>query len=528
MRLADEDPEPAKSFSERLNDGKAKRGLFQKEQKPTAKFEPENESAEASAPAPGRRGEVATEKPSPSKGGAEPDAPTPRRSYSRESVQRELAEAPRKRESRKPAIRVVAAVVIALVLVGAGVAFAYMGGLSSNLRSGIDDNLRDVLVETDMANEPFYMLLLGTDGSYERDADGSFGGAYRSDSIMLARIDVPQRKVTLVSVPRDIPVDLGGDIGEQKINAAYTYGGPAMAVSAVSKLAGVDISHYAQVDFDGFSSMVDALGGVEVNVPVYIDDPDAGGVLQAGEQTLNGEQALILCRSRETYGTSGDLMRAANQRLVLSAIAKKLLDSDVGTIAYTTQVMSEYASTDLGLTDIIGLAQAMRGIDPTTDIYTASVPTTSQYVNGGWYEYVDKEAWAKMMERVDAGLPPTEETVVDEETGTVISTAGTAANNVGAKYCTVTVKNGTDTTGLAAGLRSKLMDAGYVNVVIGEVNDNFDYPETLVVYNEPNRQNEAQQILDSVGQGKLYLDDDMQYSLIYTDFLVIIGEDWQQ
>ena len=110
----------------------------------------------------------------------------------------------------------------------------------------------------------------------------------------------------------------------------------------VSKLTGVDISHYAEVDMDGLSAIVDAIGGVEVEVPLEIDDEDAGGYVPAGWQTLDGEHALIVCRSRNSYvetAAAPDLMRAANQRMVLSAIAHKVLASDIATIA-NSSIMS--------------------------------------------------------------------------------------------------------------------------------------------------------------------------------------------
>lgn len=71
-------------------------------------------------------------------------------------------------------------------------------------------------------------------------------------------------------------------------------------------MAGVDISHYAEIDFDGFKEIVDALGGVEVDVPMEINDNMAGGYVSAGLQTLNGDQALILCRARHAYDEYGD------------------------------------------------------------------------------------------------------------------------------------------------------------------------------------------------------------------------------
>lgn len=318
-------------------------------------------------------------------------------------------------------------VVAAVLVVCLGAAFAYYQALSGNLHTGVDQDLRDSLVETDLANEPFYVLLMGTDGSNDRAASEEYAGdSFRADSMILARIDPVSKKVTMVSIHRDTLVDMG-EYGNNKLNAAHALGGAALTVETVSKLAGVPISHYAEINFDGFKDIVDALGGVEVDVPMEIDDEDAGGYLAQGLQTLNGDQALILCRSRHAYddiGGAGDSYRAANQRLVLSAIAKKILAADIATMASTVTALSQYLTTDLEITDIIGLAQSMQGLDPATDIYSAMEPTTSAYVDGIWYEYNDTTAWKAMMARVDKGLPPTEEDIVDEVSGTVLATTG--------------------------------------------------------------------------------------------------------
>ena len=216
-------------------------------------------------------------------------------SFSRDSTQAEYARIRAKKKRRKIIGGVIGAL-FAVLLVGGGAALAYMGILNGKLSFGIDDETRGALVDKSLS-EPFYMLLMGTDKSEDRDASGEFGDAYRSDSMMLARIDPQQKKVTLVSIERDTLVDIDG-YGINKINAAYALGGPSLAVKTVSEFAGVPISHYAEINFDGFKAVVDALGGVDVNVSIDIDDPEAGGSLSAGEQTINGDQALILCRSR--------------------------------------------------------------------------------------------------------------------------------------------------------------------------------------------------------------------------------------
>jgi hypothetical protein len=240
-------------------------------------------------------------------------------------------------------------------------------------------------------------------------------------------------------------------------------------------------------------------------------------------------------------------MRAANQRLVLSAVAHKLLAADVGAIASTVNSVADFVTTDLQLNDIIGLAQIMQGLDSANDIYTASFPTTSVYVaNGrtypdqystvatgsvdpsvldGYYLLPDQDTWAKMKKRMEAGEPPSEGNVVDEATGTVLATAGADADDVTEKYCSVVVKNATNIKGVAGQTAEKLGKVGFENVTIGEVTDGGKYPETIVVYNDPSKEYEAGLIVKAMGQGKA-MKNDGSY-LLDTDFLVIIGDDWK-
>jgi len=418
------------------------------------------------------------------------------------------------------------AVAVVVALAGIGV-FAYASIIQGNMQKGVDQDLRDSLVQTDMAKEPFYMLLMGTDGSAERDADEDFGGVYRSDSIMLARIDPVEKTVTLVSLHRDTKVDLG-EYGENKLNAAHAFGGPALVVQTVSKLADVPITHYAEINFDAFCGLVDALGGVEVDVPIDIDDEDAGGSLSAGLQTLNGEQALILCRSRNSYAEAAgdpDEMRAANQRLVLAAIARKLLSSDVATIAASVRTISEHVTTTMDLNDIIGLAQTLQGLDPETDIYSAMQPVEALYEDDTWYAVTMEPEWTNMMNRVKQGLPPTDTDIVDESTGTVLATAGGKAGT-SEKTAWIDVKNGTKRSGLATEAMGILNNAGFVNVVVGEANgDNFR--ETVIVYRDPVQAYEANLIRDALGQGTVVLDTEDQY-VFDCKYLVLIGSDWQE
>lgn len=301
--------------------------------------------------------------------------------YSRRGQQQKYAAARKaqdKKKRNKKIMIIVVSVIAALVAAGA-IAF---GIISCNLNAGMGN----IGLTPTSLDKPFYMVLMGVDSSDVRKAEsGGDDSDYRSDSMILARVAANEKKVTLMSIHRDIEMDMGGEYGVQKINASHSIGGPELVIKNVSKLAGVPINHYAEINFDGFTAAVNDLGGVDVNVPIEINDPEAGGYVPAGPQHLNGQEALILARSRHAYDAygDGDKFRAANQRMLLSAIAQKALDSDIMTIAQTVMDMSGYIKTDLAINDMIGLAQLMKGLNPAKDVYTAMTPTQGVYKNGG-------------------------------------------------------------------------------------------------------------------------------------------------
>ena len=318
--------------------------------------------------------------------------------YSAQSYARDAYASKKPKKHRAALIACVVLMVLALIV--GGVAFGgvlYMNSISDKLHKNVSQELANALSSEETApGEPFYMLILGVDRSEERDQSGEFGDTYRSDSMILTRVDPQQKTVTLVSIERDTYVNIEG-YGPNKINASAALGGSPLVVDTISDFAGVPISHYVEIDFDGFKAAVDALGGIEVDVPITIDDELAGGRVEAGEQTLNGDQALILCRSRHAYDEygSGDYYRMANQRMVMGAIAKKILASDVVTMANTINAMADYITTDMDVQSIVSVATEMHGMDVEEDMYSAMNPTIPTYVNDVWYEYCDLAAWRK-------------------------------------------------------------------------------------------------------------------------------------
>ena len=447
-----------------------------------------------------------------------------------------------KRKQAKRSHRVLKVVVISLVavLAVAGAAFAwYINSINSKLSKGIDSSLLNQLVAPTKTDDPFYMLLLGVDQDEERTEEwGADQSNYRTDSIILVRVDPPNKKVTLISIPRDTMVDMG-EHGTQKINAAYSFGGASYMVEQVSKLAGVNISHYAELNFEQFTSIVDTLGGVEVTLPVAVSDMEYSDIdLPAGTQTLNGEQALGLCRSRHAYDAygGGDYYRSANQRMVIAAIIRKVLESDPTSWPTLISQLADSVTTDLSATEILSLANQFKDLDTENDIYSGSVPTTSQYINNLWYEVVDEDAWKTMMERTNAGEPPYSDSSQDftagvagsVSTSTDSSDSTTDTESTDPVYSgTVLVLNGTTTSGLASSAANVLTSAGY-STIAGNA-DSTSHTTTTIVYNTSKSASalgEAMGVAEKLGLSVTPTENPGTYSDNY-DVVVILGSDYK-
>ena len=316
----------------------------------------------------------------------------------------ELTRIRKKRKSHKARNRALAVlgVLVAIFAIVSGAFALYLHSLDSAMgfKSQEDkDSMRAAMLKTNPVedkSQAFYMLVLGSDARVN-DATS------RSDVMILLRVDPTNGKITMVSIPRDTKVEIEGH-GTQKINAAYAFGGAAGAVTAVSQFAGVPISHYAEVHFDELEQLVDDLGGVWVDVPVSNNQTGAsntGQKLNSGYQLLNGSQALAFARERYTRG---DFQRADNQKLVAQAIVKQVLDQQPTELPGTIQELAGCVTTDLSVSDIASLAQQFQSTGVT--FYSATVPSTTQTIDGASYTITVQDKWDEMMGLVNQGKDP--------------------------------------------------------------------------------------------------------------------------
>jgi LCP family protein required for cell wall assembly len=238
-------------------------------------------------------------------------------------------------------VRRAAFVAIAVVGVWVLVAFLSFRSAVNERNDALPNEVRAALAPADgpaIASSHVTMLVGSDTSSYRRGQGGEKNG--RADTLMLMRVDVPSRTVSMLSIPRDLYVEIPG-YGSEKINAAYANGGLPLAIRTVRQVTGVDVNHVAQVDFDGFKEVVDSLGGIEIDNPHMVrsgNTPFDGRhwTFPKGKQTLDGRDALAYARIRyvddqtiannELEGT--ELGRARRQQRVIDAIVSEVVSMD--------------------------------------------------------------------------------------------------------------------------------------------------------------------------------------------------------
>ena len=274
----------------------------------------------------------------------------------------------------------------------------------------------DIEVATsNMPTEPMYVLLIGSDSRkgtalYTGKANEHAQVDQHSDIMTLMRIDPQTYTITFVTIPRDT-VTPGGTA---KINDNLLDNDPTKVVAAVEQLTGVEIGHYMMVDFTTFANLIDALGGIDVDVPktITVPDPATGKNLtvNAGEQRhLNGAQALVLARARKDYDGDQDALRQMNVRAIEIAMVKKVLsfDGDLN-IDWLLEILEEEVKTDLDLpiTGMVILDFVQHADEVTFYSCTGPYEGAERQSDDLWVVRRNDAAWTELMGAVDAGEDP--------------------------------------------------------------------------------------------------------------------------
>lgn len=206
------------------------------------------------------------------------------------------------------------------------------------------------------------------DGVYNILLAGTDGDGYRTDTIIVAHLDVNEKKAALLSIPRDTPIDTGGSL--VKINSIYAGGkgeGMERLERTLAQLLGFEMDGYLLVDLNAFKAAVDLVGGVEFDVPqdMYYDDPsqDLHIDLKAGKQLLDGEHAMQLVRFRKGYA-SQDIQRTKVQQAFLLALMDQTIRVESLTkLKEYAEIFSTYAVTDMNVGNLLYFAEQLSKCD---------------------------------------------------------------------------------------------------------------------------------------------------------------------
>jgi LCP family protein required for cell wall assembly len=223
-----------------------------------------------------------------------------------------------------------------------------------------DVNVHDTAQIANSPRSKVAIALFGLDARYE-------GEHARSDTIMLLLIDHSRKKIKIASIMRDLYVDVPG-YGKRKINSAYELGGPKLALSTLNLTFELPLTKYVTVDFRGFEKIIDAVGGVDIEVKDYevehininmrevrnLIGGEVPEVKRPGLQHLNGRQALGYARIR--YVGNGDYERVQRQQRVLEQVFEKVKSASLGTKLRIIDIVLPYVETNLTRNDIISLA----------------------------------------------------------------------------------------------------------------------------------------------------------------------------
>lgn len=261
----------------------------------------------------------------------------------------------RKRKNKTTAKKVILTIIIILgilVILAAGFIFYKLTTLNSSINNPLDRKHSELRDKPLKDGEPISIALFGIDSDEVRDSEQ---GGQRSDSIVLLSINPKDKKTEMISVPRDTHAKIVGKGTEEKINHAYAYGGPDMAVKSVEKLMDVPIDHYAAINMDGVSRIINEINGVDVvsNANFKVK----GYIFEKGKNyDMDGKEALAFMRSRKEAGAGGDEGRQTRQQLVIEAVAKKSINpSSIPKINTIFNAVEDNVKTDLSLTELNGI-----------------------------------------------------------------------------------------------------------------------------------------------------------------------------
>ncbi len=287
-------------------------------------------------------------------------------------------------------ILLVLMLVLALALSMIGVYASRMNNTPEPINEEIDD--KNEGAEIPESKGVINIALFGIDTGREKYE------AAHADAIMILSIDRENKSLKLSSLMRDLYVDVEG-YRKTRLNTAYTVGGPQLMIDTINKSFDLDIEDHITVDFKGLSSIIDALGGIQLEIKdkeikeinkymkeiAQIKKEDPTPITESGQQMLNGNQAVAYARIRKVG--DGDFERAERQNLVIKAIFARLQEVDTIKYPLIAAKLYPHVKTSLGVTDILAMSTEVLRLG------VKSIQWSRFPLDGYWENAIINDAW---------------------------------------------------------------------------------------------------------------------------------------
>ncbi len=300
----------------------------------------------------------------------------------------------RKVRRRKKNKKRIAAVILFPILIVVLVAGGYAGYLYVKAQNVLSDSYDDGFVkngrDVNPAKDNVSVLFMGVDDSSVRDNEkGS-----RTDALMLATFNDDKKTVKLLSIPRDSYVYIPGKENYSKITHAHAYGGVKYTIDTVEELLDIPVDYYVKMNFNAFVDVVDALGGIDVEVPYTFTEQDSSDkqgaiTLEEGLQTLNGEEALALARTRKK---DSDIERGKRQQQILTAIIDKAASAgSITKYANVIEGIGKNMKTNMTFKEMKSFTSYVLGA-ANLQIESINLEGQDSYIGGTYYYQLDEQA----------------------------------------------------------------------------------------------------------------------------------------
>lgn len=475
---------------------------------------------------------------------------------------------PRRHSKAFRIIRAVLIIVAMIVVVGAGV-FGYKilaaGNSISTANQTIFGQLSDLLFKSGNTlkgeqDDRINILLIAIGGE-------GHDGANLADTIMVASIEPKEKKIALLSIPRDLYVQVPGQQFYSKINAVHAYGeaqkkdsGPALLEQKVEEITGLKIHYFARVDFTAFKKIVDAVGGVNIHIANGFFDYWHKIAFPTGTETMNGDRALAYVRARYVEGPEGgDFQRTGRQQQMLVAIREKVFSVhtalDFNAINGIFSGLSENIKTDMQIWEMKRFFELFRQIDPSdirSDVMSTGtngilkgdtvvlggVPASVLKTRTGDFSEIQKLA-ANMFSDTTGKTIDAQETnapaqnidangdIVPSTSPSVSPTSSASPSSTPSpSSVTIEVRNGTATTGLAGKTATKLKALGYKVIATGNASSKA-ITKTTVYAPKATQSDDAQKIASALNASSATSFPSSEAKTT-ADILVILGSDSAQ